>query len=54
MSTGGNGDWSPGRLETIGQTVGAAADLEFKTLFLDRELGELRALHEFDDLLNLF
>ena len=30
------------------------ADLKLKTFFLDRELCELRALHEFDDLLNLF
>ena len=30
------------------------ADLKLKALFLDRELGQLGALHEFDDLLDLF
>lgn len=32
----------------------ASANLELKALFLDGELGQLRSLHEFDDLLDLF
>ena len=33
---------------------GATTDFQLETLFLDRELSQLRPLHEFDDLLNLF
>ena len=34
--------------------VCASADLQLEALFLDRELRQLRTLHEFDDLLDLF
>ena len=43
----------PGR-RNDGQTGGASPDFELKSLFLDRKLGELRALHEVDDLFDLF
>jgi hypothetical protein len=37
-----------------GEAIGAATDLELKTLFFDREFGQVGAFHEFYDEFDLF
>ncbi len=55
-SRGGGGSGGGGRVghHGGGGGVGSAGDLDFEAFFLDREFGQVGALHQIDELFDLF